>query len=158
MRYKYLVDRHNVPVLGKYQVNRISSQLVERFVDDKLKNGRLDGGGSLSPKTVTDIITIIKSSMDYASYNVYAVACNLNKLSVKKKEKERRVLTLQEQKGLTSVLLNETDLTKLGVLLSLYTGIKIVELCASHRENLSIESKTLKVRETMQRIPSTEVS
>lgn len=157
MRYKHLIDRHIIPILGKYPVNKMSSQLVERFVDDKLKNGRLDGGGGLSPKTVTDIITIIKSSMDYASYNGFAVACNLSKLSVKKNEKEMRVLTIQEQKSLTSVLLSETDLTKLGVLLSLYTGIRIGELCALRWENLSIDSKTLKVRETMQRIPSTEI-
>lgn len=158
MRYKHLVDRHIAPSLGKYPVNKISTQLVERFVDDKLKNGRLDGVGGLSPKTVTDMLTIVKSSMDYASYNGYTVVCNLNKLSVKKKEKEMRVLTIQEQKSLTSVLLDKTDLTKLGVLLSLYTGIRIGELCALRWENLSIDSKTLKVRETMQRIPSAEVS
>ena len=158
MRYKQLIEKHIIPILGKYAVNMISSQLVERYVDDKLKKGRLDGKGGLSPKTVTDIITIIKSSMDYASYNGYAVSCNLSKLSVKKKEKEMRVLTTQEQKHLTAVLLNETDLPKLGILLSLYTGIRIGELCALRWENLCIESKTLRVRETMQRIQSSETS
>ena len=78
MRYKHLVEKHIAPYLGTYQLNRISSQLVERYVDDKLKNGRVDGNGGLSPKTVTDIITIIKSSMDYASYNGFGVACNLS--------------------------------------------------------------------------------
>lgn len=128
MRYKQLIEKHIVPSLGKYQFSRISTQLVERFVDDKLRNGRLDGKGGLSPKTVTDIITIIRSSMDYASYNGFSVFCNLSKLSVKKKEKEMRVLTTQEQKSLTCTLLSETDLYKLGILLSLYTGIRIGEL------------------------------
>lgn len=156
MRYKQLIKKHIVPSLGKYQFSRISTQLVERFVDDKLRSGRLDGKGGLSPKTVTDIITIIKSSMDYASYNGFSASCNLSKLSVKKKEKEMRVLTIQEQKNLTCILLSETDLYKLGILLSLYTGIRIGELCALRWENLSIENKTLRVRETMQRIQSPE--
>lgn len=158
MRYKQLIDKHIAPSLGIFQLNRISTQLVERFVDDKLKCGRLDGNGGLSPKTVTDIITIIKSSMEYASYNGFSVTCNLSKLSIKKKEKEMRVLTTQEQKSLTCILLSETDLSKLGVLLSLYTGIRIGELCALRWENLSIDNKTLRVRETMQRIQSSESS
>lgn len=158
MRYKQLIDKHIAPSLGIFQLNRISTQLVERFVDDKLKCGRLDGNGGLSPKTVTDIITIIKSSMEYASYNGFSVTCNLSKLSIKKKEKEMRVLTTQEQKSLTCILLSETDLSKLGVLLSLYTGIRIGELCALRWENLSIDNKTLRVRETMQRIQSPESS
>lgn len=158
MRYKQLIEKHIAPSLGKYQLSRISSQLVERFVDDKLRNGRLDGKGGLSPKTVTDIITIIKSSMEYASYHGFSVSCNLSRLSVKKKDKEMRVLTTQEQKNLTCILLFKTDLSKLGILLSLYTGIRIGELCALRWENLSIENRTLRVRETMQRIQSSESS
>ncbi len=156
MRYRQLISTHILDELGKYPINRISSQLVERFVEDKLLNGRLDGKGGLSPKTVTDIITIIKSSMDYAAYNGIPVTCNLSKLSIKKNEKEMRVLTTEEQKKLASVLLNEMDLYKLGVLISLYTGIRIGELCALKWENLSIDCKTLKIRETMQRIQCPE--
>lgn len=156
MRYKQLISKHITVDLGKYPINKISSQLVEKFVEEKLINGRLDGKGGLSPKTVTDIITIVKSSMDYAAYNGVSVTCNLSKLSVKKKEKEMRVLTIDEQKKLASVLLNEMDLYKLGVFISLYTGIRIGELCALKWENLNIECKTLKIRETMQRIQSPE--
>ena len=87
VRYKQLIDRHIIPPLGKYVVGKISTQLIEKFVEEKIKSGRLDGKGGLSPKTVTDIITIVKSSMEYASYNGFPVACNLSKLSVKKKEK-----------------------------------------------------------------------
>ena len=158
MRYKQLIDKHITVALGSYPLSKISTQLVERFVEEQLKNGRIDGYGGLSPKTVTDIITIVKSSMDYASYHGFAVTCNLSKLSVKKKDKEMRVLSPQEQKQLTSVLLCDTDLTKVGVLISLYTGIRIGELCALRWENLSVEDRTLRVRETMQRIQCPEVT
>lgn len=158
MRYKQLTEKHIAPNLGKYQLCKISTQLVERYVNDKLKNGRLDGKGGLSPKTVTDIITIIKSSIGYASYSGFPTNCNLSKLSVKKKDKEMRVLSTQEQKHLTCTLLSETDLSKLGILLSLYTGIRIGELCALRWENLSVENKILRVRETMQRIQSPETT
>ena len=158
MRYKQMISTQILPELGKYPISKMSSQLLERFVEDKLTKGRLDGKGGLSPKTVTDIITIIKSSMEYASYTGLSVTCNLSKLSVKKKEKEMRVLSTEEQKKLTSVLLCEMDLYKLGVLISLYTGIRIGELCALKWENLNLNCKILKVRETMQRIQCPEVT
>lgn len=156
-RYKQLIARHIAPVLGKFQVNKISTQLAERFVEDKLMSGRLDQKGGLSPKTVTDMITIVKSSMEYADYHGYSIICNLSKLSVKKKDKEMRVLSTQEQKQLTNVLLNDIDLCKAGILLSLYTGIRIGELCALKWENLCLENKTLRVRQTMQRIQNPEI-
>lgn len=150
--YKQLIDRHIIPPLGKYAVNKISTQLVERMIEGKIKNGRLDGKGGLAPKTVTDIITIVKSSMEYAVYNGFPIVCNLSKLSVKKGKKEMRVLTTQEQKKLTLTILENMDLCKLGVLISLYTGIRIGELCALKWENLDLNDKTLKIRKTMQRI------
>ncbi len=154
-RYSHLIENHIRPALGKYQLNKISTQLVERFVEGQLCNGRLDNGGALSPKTVTDILTIIKSTMEYARYNNMNVICNLNKLSIKKNEKEMRVLCREEQDALVRVLLDDTDLYKFGVLLSLYTGIRIGELCALRWENISLDTNTLKVRETMQRIQDT---
>ena len=94
--------------------------------------------------------------MDYASYNGLSVVCNLSRLSVKKVDTEMRVLSIEEQRQLTKVLLDNTDTIKLGVLISLYTGIRIGELCALKWENLNLSSKTLSIRETMQRIQCSE--
>lgn len=132
--------------------------MVEGFIENQLTKGRLDNKGSLSPKTVTDILTIVKSTMEYGKYKNLNVICNLSKLAVKKKDKEMRVLCQQEQEALVKVLLHEMDLYKFGVLLSLSTGIRVGELCALQWEDLSISNSTLKIRKTMQRIQETNVS
>lgn len=157
-RYFCLVETHIRPALGKYPVCKISTQLLEGFVRDQLNRGRLDETGGLSPKTVTDILTIIKSSMEYARDNGFNIVCNLRKLTVKKKDKEMRALTQSEQSALVNVLLNGTDRSKFGVLLSLYTGIRIGELCALLWEDIGIPTATLKVRKTMQRIQDTSIN
>lgn len=59
-RYRNIIENHIKPVLGKYPINKISTALIERFVSDKLINSRLDGNGGLSPKTMSDILLIIK--------------------------------------------------------------------------------------------------
>lgn len=156
-RYSHLIDTHIRPQLGKYQLSKISTQLVESFIEKQLNSGRLDNNGGLSAKTVTDILTIVKSTIEYAQYNNLVVTCNLSKLTIKKKDKEMRVLCQSEQDALIRVLITDMDLYKFGVLLSLYTGIRIGELCALQWEDLSIANSTLKIRKTMQRIQETNI-
>lgn len=151
-KYAHIIDSHIRTALGQFPVDRISTQLIATFIQQQLITGRLDGKGGLSPKTVRDILTIIKGSIRYAHDNGIEVICNPQKLMVKKREKEMRVLTPLEQESLVQVLLNNTDQYKFGVMLSLYTGIRIGELCALKWENLCLSSATLKVRKTMQRI------
>lgn len=156
-RYAHLIQTHIKPHLGDLPLAQLSTQIVEDFVATQLKSGRLDGHGGLAPKTVTDILTVIKSTMEYARYNNYEVSCTLKKMSIKKKDKEMRVLTLAEQAALLKTLTNEMDLCKFGVILSLYTGIRIGELCALTWEDLCLSESVLKVRKTMQRIQETEI-
>ena len=157
-RYSYIVNSHIRPQLGSFSISKISTQLVEGFIDQKLKSGNIRNNCGLSPKTVTDILTIIKSTMEYARYNNMYVICNLSKLTIKKKDKEMRVLSKLEQDALVRVLLNETDYYKFGVLLSLYTGIRIGELCALQWEDVDLCTSTLRVRKTVQRIQETNLS
>lgn len=156
--YAQLVRSHVKPHLGGYQLSRISTQQVESFVEYLLLEGRLDGTGGLSPKTVTDILTIIKNTMEYARYQNMPVACNINKLTVKKKEKEMRVLTPEEQDALVAILVHKMDRYKFGVLLSLYTGIRIGELCALQWGDFGANLATLTVRKTMQRVKNMDAT
>lgn len=155
-RYTHLINTHVRPQLGKHQLSTLSTEIVENFIEYQLTVGRLDNAGGLAPKTVTDILTIIKNTMEYARYKGFAVNCNLSKLTIKKKEKEMRVLTQAEQDALISVLIEDMDLYKFGVFLSLYTGIRIGELCALQWEDVNLAQTTLKIRKTMQRIQDAE--
>lgn len=156
-RYAHLISTHIKPQLGKYPISMLSTEMIESFVEFQLTEGRLDNTGGLSPKTVTDILTIIKNTIEYARYKDLPVICNLSKLTIKKKEREMRVLTQAEQEALISVLIDEMDLYKFGVFLSLYTGIRIGELCALQWEDFNIARTTLKIRKTMQRIQDTGI-
>jgi len=151
-RYAHLIATHIKPQLGAYEVSQLSTEVIENFIEQQLMDGRLDNKGGLSSKTVIDILTVIKSTIEYARYKELPVICNLNRLSIKKKEKEMRVLSQAEQEALTKILVNDIDRYKFGVLLSLYTGIRIGELCALQWEDFCISQTTLRIRKTMQRI------
>lgn len=151
-RYTHLIKTHIKPHLGAVQLSQLTTDAIEIFIEQQLTDGRLDNSGGLSPKTVTDILTIIKSTIEYARYKELPVICNLSKLSIKKKEKEMRVFTPSEQESLIGTLTNDMDHSKFGVLLSLYTGIRVGELCALQWEDFDLAHSKLKIRKTMQRI------
>lgn len=152
IRYRNIIDNHINPPLGKYSISKISTSLIEKFVKEKLENGKLDKSGGISPKMMSDIIVIIKETFKYANNNGVSTICNFSAISIKKSSHEMRVLSNSEEKRLLSVLSSDTDCYKLGVFICLFTGIRIGELCALQWKNISFNDGTLKVEQTMQRL------
>lgn len=152
IRYKNNIENHIKPILGKYPINKISTSLVEQFVAQKLEKGRKDGNGGLSPKSVSDIMVIIKESFKYAQSFGIIVICSFERISFKKNAKEMRVLSPLEEQRLLGVLFKNFDRYKLGVFICLYTGIRIGELCALQWKNVSFSENTIKIEHTVQRL------
>jgi integrase len=151
-RYANLINCHILNELGKYPVNIISTPLLEQYVSELLNNGRVDEKGGLSPKTVKDILTVIKSSIEYARKRGYPIICSPQTISVKSQGNRIKVLSQKEHNQLTQWLLEDIDLCKMGVLLSLFTGIRIGELCALRWENICLKDRVIKISETIQRV------
>ena len=155
-RYHHLVEAHIRPELGDYSVDQITPTVVECYINELLAHGRLDGKGGLSSKTATEILTIIKTSIDHAQHLGYGIPLPLSKINIKKKENRIRVLSATEQQQLEKVLLTNIDTVKFGVLLSLYTGIRLGELCALRWDCVDLKTGVIKVQQTMQRIQNTD--
>lgn len=151
-RYVHLSERHILPYLGNLTPEQLTTQTVEHHISFLVSKGRVDGKGGLSLKTASDILIIIKGSIDYAQYSGYQINCFLDRITIKRPQTDMRVLSTEEQQKLLSVLLRDTDLPKLGVLLSLYTGMRIGEVCALRWESIDFSEGVLSIRETLQRI------
>lgn len=152
IHYRNIVDNHIRPYLGKCEIEKIDTSVMETYVSWLLQNGRLDRQGGLSAKSILDILTVIKESFRYARlYGVNTVCC-FEQISVKYRPQEMRVLSQREEKELVNFLLADTDSYKLGVFLALYTGIRIGELCALQWKDISFEDQTMRIAKTMQRL------
>lgn len=156
-RYVHLANTHILPYLGDLTLDRLTTQAIEQHISFLLSDGRVDSNGGLAPKTASDVLTIIKGSIDYARCSGYQINCYLDRLVIKKPQVDMRVLNVDEQSRLLSVLLSDTDLPKLGVLLCLYTGMRIGEVCALRWENINFSDGILSIRETLQRIQDVDV-
>lgn len=157
IRYRNTIENHIKPDLGKYPISKIGTSLMEQFVSNKLQHGRIDGNGGLSPKSISDIMVLVKESFKYAQSFGVIVRCSFERISLKKNAQEMRVLSNLEEQRLLSVLFNDFDRYKLGVFICLYTGIRIGELCALQWKNVSLSENTIKIEHTMQRLQNEDL-
>lgn len=153
-RYHYLVNRHIKPSLGHLQIQCITRSIIELYINTLLSSGRLDGNGGLSAKTVSDMLLILKGAVEYARSIDYGINCALDKTRVRQHRREMRVLSLAEQQSLNKVLYKDTSPAKLGVLISLYAGLRLGEVCALQWKHIDLIAGVIRVRQTMQRIQS----
>jgi integrase len=76
----------------------------------------------------------------------------ISDICVKQPQKPMRILSRQEQQRLSRFLCDEPTPCHLGILLCLYTGLRIGEICALTWGDICIAEKYLYVHQTMQRI------
>lgn len=99
--------------------------------------------------TIRSVFTITNQILMQGYFNTE------KKISFKAKSAQKRsvtVLTIKEQTALTQFLLKEMDPSKFGVLLCLYTGLRLGEVCGLRWEDFNIKRKSFYIRRTIQRI------
>lgn len=67
-------------------------------------------------------------------------------------KKELEILTEDEQKRLVNAIKSEITYENIGILLSLYSGLRIGEICALQWQDINLQAGTISVTKSMQRI------
>ncbi len=155
-RYENLINTHIIPDLGERRLSEITTSTVNCFLNNKLKNGRLDGKGALSPSYVRSIALVITSALNYAASEglLQPFKIKVNKPNIAKAE--TRIMSLENQKKLECHIRNELTPTSIGTLISLYTGLRIGEVCALRWSDIDLNTRTLCVRHTVSRVKSSK--
>lgn len=145
VKYYNTVTHHLKPSLGCCLPQNLNTVMIEKFSHALLLGG-------LAPKTVRDILTVLKSVLKYCQRQIGAGFPDIEVIYPKNPKKEMRVLTLEEQSRFVQYLLNDMDKVKFGILIALLTGMRLGEVCALRWKDVSLEEKTIHVRSTMQRL------
>ena len=143
--YRMKTEKHIIPAFGDIQCCMLKSKMIYQFVEQKLKTG-------LSARYIADILVLMKSMFRYASRE-YHIRNVMDDIVLPKGSKpEIAVLSPEQQDTLKTYITANQNLTTLGVALSLYTGVRIGELCALQWADIDLKKRILTVRKTIQRI------
>ncbi len=151
--YATAVTNHIIPVMGELWVADISEEHLQKTAEYWLTEGRSDGKGGLSERTLRGLVTIVKLSLKAAAKAGY-MSQKQFEIHYPKAEQERKlqVFSKEQQWTLTQYVYLNLDARSLGVLFCLHTGLRIGELCALQWKDIDLEKRTVSVSRTIQRI------
>ena len=109
-------------------------------------------GDGLSEKTASDVLSAVKSIVKYATKIGYTPDISIFSVSVRVQQKPIRVFSLNEEKRLVNQLDPIKSRYDCGILLCLFTGLRIGELCALKQGDISLDDCTIHIHKTVQRI------
>ena len=156
VRYEYLIEKHIIPELGDVPLSSVTSSMLTSFMNRKLEQGSLNGKEALSPAYVRSIMSVTLSILQFAVNEGLCQPLNINLQKPSTDKKELEVLSVFDQNRLESALLNNINETKLGILISLNTGLRIGEVCALSWNDIDFENQIFHIRSTVARVKSTD--
>ena len=154
--YYLAVQSHLLPKLGHLKLDEITEEGMNEYLDDLMNRDRLRGEGGLSWKTVSDIRSILRMILETASRNGYPHLGAIQLALPPTKPSSMQVLTREEQSQLVSYLMEHLTPMNLGILLSLFSGLRIGEVCGLRWGDIDFHYGTLRVSRTV--IRYTDVS
>ncbi len=141
--YLNQINQHVLPALGHYTLSQLTPGIIHEFVE------RLRADG-LASNTVQGIFRLLSAAMRFAFEEGFIQKNPCRKIRIQREESiEQRVLNRTEQEKIRDAALNENNLP---VLLSLYTGMRLGEVCALKWSDIDWDRRTVTVRRTVQRI------
>lgn len=151
--YSNNIFNHIIPKIGNYYLQDLNHKIIQDFLLNLFKNGRKDGKGGLSEKTVKDITIIVKGSLKKAINEEKIRHFELSFIYPRdNKDTKIYVLSKSEQNKLTNFVLNNLSNRNIGLLISLYSGLRIGELCALQWNDIDFKRNILSVNKTIQRV------
>lgn len=151
--YQNLIRLHINPILGSYELKDINASLLQDFINQKLENGNLVNGEALSTNSVLAIISILKQSLKFALKLELINKDYFSLITIPHlKEKSVDAFSLNEQRKIEQYCLTARKVNYLGIVICLYTGLRIGELLALTWSDIDLKKRLLYVRHTLTRI------
>lgn len=145
-RYSELITGHIVPKIGEYEMNDLTPLILQKLVTELLQSGNLITGKGLSANTVNTIVTILQNSLKSAY--AFGKADEYIAERIKRpKAQETGVVSFSktEQKQIEQAVFISGKDKLFGIILCLYTGLRIGELLALEWGDIDFPKGLLKI-------------
>ena len=145
--YVQITNKHILPFFGNIKLEELSEEVIQRFADGLLAQG-------LSIHSIRDVLMILKMILRFGEklsawplilYEIHFPTKSMRNTSIP-------VLTATDQRKLLNYLKENFSFRNLGILICLYSGLRIGEVCALQWKDLDIVTGEIHVTKTVQRI------
>lgn len=149
VQYSKVAQIHILPYLGDFGLTDLTPFVLQKFITDLTTNGNKRTGKGLSPNFVKTILSVIQNSLKTAHLVGYLPEYSANKIKRPKIiEKQVECFTIQEQKKIEEAALSTRKDKYRGIIICLYTGLRIGELLALTWNDIDFDKNILSVTKT----------
>lgn len=151
IKYKNLIETQIHPFFQKYSIDTINETLIIDYLNEKYKK-------NYSHSTTTSIRFLLKSILTYAEikYQIKHIDFRFIKLSHEKIQST--TLSSYQISCLDEYCFQHMNSISLSILLALYGGLRIGEICALQWKDIDIEHGIISVSKTLQRLENKDQS
>ena len=150
-RYVRIVENYLLPTLGEIRIAKIDSAQINAFVQSLSETGGCRKNG-LAPKTVADILCVWKTIWVFGAAREYPCP-EFKRLHLPQKKVQKiSILNENSRERIEQQLLNSGDSTSLGILFTIFTGVRIGELCGLRWGDIDLLNGVAHIHRTVERI------
>ena len=144
--YSYRIEHCILPHLGEYELPDLTLPILQQFVTDLLNPSE---GKPLSANTVNGVISVVQNSLKTAFVLGHVDAYGANKICRPRTvEKKVDCFSIVEQKQIETHIKNNNKLKLYGIVICMYTGLRLGELLALEWKNVDLDACQLTVEKT----------
>lgn len=152
-RYKYIIAKHINPKLGEFDLDDLSAVKLQDYVLSELESGNLISSKGLANNSVIGIVNVLKSALKLAKSLEICAVDNSDKIKLPMAtEKPVTAFEKWEQEKLEKYCLSSNKTNYLGIVICLYTGIRLGELLALTWNDIDFKSGIMTISKTAYRI------
>lgn len=148
-RYSEIINNHLIPSVGGLELQELTPMILQKYISDLLERGNKRTGAGLSSSAVNSIITVIQNSL-HTAYNLRYINDMVGDKLKRPKTVEKQIecFSVAEQKQIEQAVKGSVKPYMMGVLICLYTGLRIGELLALEWGDIDFSNGTLNVDKT----------
>lgn len=145
IKYRSIYEKHIRETAGRLPVSEVSDVVFEEIFRDSSKR-------ILSENMKRSIACILNQILSYAESHYHMQCFHYSCPKQSKRNKPALILNQTEQAKLLRYLYAETDIYKVGILICIYTGLRLGEICSLKWTDIDLKRKVLHVNTSVQRI------
>ena len=147
VKYQTIWEVHLKPSFGQYQLLEISEEAVMTFFLDQMEKT----SGSL----LQTMRYLLKAMLGYARHKYGQPTISFNYIKLPLAKMRTSTLSHDEEVRLDEYCFSHCNDTSIGILLGLYGGLRIGEICGLKWADIDLEEGLIYVQRTIQRISDT---
>lgn len=150
-RYHRTVEKYLLPRFAELDVSELDHFRINDFTGHLLECGGLRGG-ALSPKSVADILCVLKAIIEFGEINGLVFGNTSGIRFPQRSKKSVKIIDKNARAQLECALMDAEDSTGIGVLFALFAGLRIGEICGLRWSDVDLRRRTVTISRTVERI------